>query len=238
MPPNEMLAAFGGGALAGYAIAIPVGAIAVLIVETGVRRGFRMAAAAGAGAATADGLYATLAMIGGTAIAALLEPWSRPLRIAAVFVLLAIGLRGLLRVARASRASGASPASGAAGSPRAGLPGSDVAVDPDERAARRSSHRALLGTYARLVGLTILNPSTVVYFAALILALPQLGSAAPARVAFVAGAFLASLSWQTVLAGIGAVAHHRLPPAFQVGISALGNLMIIGFAVGLAGALV
>jgi hypothetical protein len=34
------------------------------------------------------------------------------------------------------------------------------------------------------------------------------------------------------------VAHHRLPPAFQVGISALGNLMIIGFAVALAGALV
>ena len=49
---------------------------------------------------------------------------------------------------------------------------------------------------------------------------------------------LASLTWQTVLAGVGAVAHHRLPPAFQVGISALGNLMIIGFAVALAGALV
>src|SRR6185369_7570141 len=106
--PPDVLAAFVAGALAGYAIAIPVGAIAVLIVETGVRRGFRMAAAAGAGAATADGLYAALAMIGGTAIAALLEPWSRPLRIAAVFVLLAIGLRGLLRVARESRASRAS----------------------------------------------------------------------------------------------------------------------------------
>lgn len=195
-----------------------------------------MAAAAGAGAATADGLYATVAMIGGTAIAALLEPWSRPLRIAAVFVLLAIGLRGLLRVARASRASPLAPTARGTSASLAGGAGVDADLEP--RVARHRQNGALLATYARLVGLTILNPSTVVYFAALILALPELGSAAPARVAFVAGAFLASLSWQTVLAGIGAVAHHRLPPAFQVGISALGNLMIIGFAIGLAGALV
>ncbi len=39
---NELLA----GALAGYAIAIPVGAIAVLIVELGIRRGFAVGAAA------------------------------------------------------------------------------------------------------------------------------------------------------------------------------------------------
>lgn len=232
---SALLAAFGAGAIAGYAIAIPVGAIAVLIVETGVRRGFRFAAAAGAGAATADGLYAAVAMVGGTAIAVLLEPWSRPLRIAAVFVLLAIGLRGLLRVARAARAARPMPAGE---SEPADLDAIEVAgPDRVEQAARAPAWRAVLATYVRFIGLTVLNPSTVVYFAALILALPELGSAAPARVAFVAGAFLASLSWQTVLAAIGAVAHHRLPAGFQIGISALGNLMIIGFAIGLAGAL-
>ena len=231
---SALLAAVGAGALAGYAIAIPVGAIAVLIVETGVRRGFRLAAAAGAGAATADGLYAAVAMIGGTAIAVLLQPWSRPLRIAAVFVLLAIGLRGLLRAARASRASRSQRAPQG---PPTELDGELSGPDLGEQVARPRAPGALLATYARFVGLTVLNPSTVVYFAALILALPEPNSAAPARVAFVAGAFLASLSWQTVLAAIGAVAHQRLPPRFQVGISALGNLMIIGFAIGLAGAL-
>jgi arginine exporter protein ArgO len=175
-------------------------------------------------------------MIGGTATAALLEPWSRPLRIAAVFVLLAIGLRGLLRVARESRASRLQRS---AGGPSAGLASTGVDADAVPLvAARRPERGTLLAIYARLLGLTILNPATIVYFAALILALPELGSAAPSRVAFVAGAFLASLTWQTVLAGVGAVAHHRLPPAFQVGISALGNVMIIGFAVVLAGALV
>jgi hypothetical protein len=61
---------FLAGVVAGYAIAIPVGAIAVLIVELGVRRGFRVAAAAGVGAGTADGLYAALAALGCAALAA------------------------------------------------------------------------------------------------------------------------------------------------------------------------
>jgi threonine/homoserine/homoserine lactone efflux protein len=209
-----VLAAFVAGALAGYAIAIPVGAIAVLIVETGVRRGFRVAAAAGAGAATADFVYATLAMAGGTAIAPALAPWSAPLRVAAIVFLLYLGVRGLVRVARDQRGT-------AAGS----VPGAPAA---------RSGGPGALATYARFVGLTLLNPSTVVYFAALVLALPSLGADPLSRPAFVVGAFLASISWQTVLAGVGAVAHHRLPARFQVGISVLGNLMICGFAVVLA----
>ncbi len=202
-----MLPSFLAGAVAGYVIAIPVGAIAVLIVETGIRRGFRPAAAAGAGAASADGLYALLAVIGGTALASLIEPIERPLRVLAVAALLALGLRGLW----------------AAWHSRAGA----VATSPAARPA-------LAATYARFLGLTLLNPATVIYFAALILALPNLGSTPLERGAFAVGAFLASLSWQTTLAAIGAVAHHRLPPRFQVGLSFLGGVLILGFALILA----
>ena len=74
----------------------------------------------------------------------------------------------------------------------------------------------------------------MIYFAALILAVPNLGHGPAQRAAFVTGAFLSSLSWQTTLAAVGAVAHHRLPPRFQIGISLLGNLVICGFAVILA----
>jgi threonine/homoserine/homoserine lactone efflux protein len=42
------------GLVAGYAIAIPVGAIAVLIIHTALTQGLRAGLAAGAGAATAD----------------------------------------------------------------------------------------------------------------------------------------------------------------------------------------
>ncbi|MCI0581500.1 MAG: LysE family transporter [Chloroflexi bacterium] len=201
-----MATSFLAGALAGWAIAIPVGAIAVLIVEIGIRRGFRVAAAAGAGAASADGLYAALAAVGGTALAAVLAPLEGPLRAVAVGALLAVGVRGLVLVALGPRS----------------VPGN--AVLPARVA----------GTYLRFLGLTLLNPQTVVYFAALILALPDLGRGPVERAAFVAGAFLASLSWQLALAAVSAVAHHRLPAAFQVAISVLGNVLICGFAILLA----
>ena len=221
-----MIAALLAGALAGYAIAIPIGAIAVLIVETGVQRGFRLAAAAGAGAATADLTYATLAMAGGAAIGPILAPWSVTLRVAAIVVLLGIGIRGLVRVGRHLRDR------------------SDPAATPDApeaapgRARRLGPSRQLLATYGRFLGLTLLNPATVIYFAALVLALPVLDDEPLARPAFVIGAFAASLSWQTIIAAVGAVAHHRLPPDFQLGISLLGNLMICGFAVALGQSLV
>jgi len=197
---------FVAGALAGWAIAIPVGAIAVLIVEIGIRRGFLVAAAAGAGAASADGLYAALAAVGGTALAAFLEPLEGPLRVVAIGALLAIGIRGLLLVTIGPRR----------------VPGSaDLPIQ-------------VVGTYVRFLGLTLLNPATVIYFAALILALPDLGRGPGERAAFVAGAFLASLSWQLILAAVSAFAHHRLAPRFQVGVSIFGNVLICGFAVLLA----
>ncbi len=43
------MTAWGEGVLAGYGIAIPVGAIAILIIEMGLRRGFRLGFMAGAG---------------------------------------------------------------------------------------------------------------------------------------------------------------------------------------------
>jgi hypothetical protein len=47
-------------------IAIPVGPIAILIIELGIRRGFSVAFCAGAGAASADLVYVTLAALAGT----------------------------------------------------------------------------------------------------------------------------------------------------------------------------
>jgi threonine/homoserine/homoserine lactone efflux protein len=208
-----VLSAFIAGAIAGYAIAIPVGAIAILIVDHGIRRGFRNAAAAGAGAATADFVYASLAIVGGATVAPVLAPISVPLRVAAVVVLLVIGIRALAIVARTR---------GGTDSPGAAVPGDS----------------GVLATYGQFVGLTLLNPTTVVYFAALVLALPQLDADPLARPAFVLGALVASLSWQTLLAAIGAIAHHRLPPRFRVGLSLLGSLMICGFALALARTLV
>ena len=200
-----MTSAFVTGAVAGYAVAIPVGVIAVLILETGLRQGLRAALAAGAGAATADGIYAAIAGLFGTALVGLVGPLSKPLRAVSVVVLVAIAARVLLSLRY--RAGGVRP----------------------ERIAHAPRR-----TYLRFLGLTLLNPATVVYFAALILGLPALGAAPLERASFVSGVFLASLSWQSVLAVVGSLAHRRLSPRVQLATSVLGSLVVLASAAAIA----
>ena len=88
------------GLLAGWGVAIPLGAIGVMVVDAGMRGGLRPAAAAAAGVATADFLYAALAASAGAAVAGALEPHADALRLAAAAVLAlvaALGLRSLRR---------------------------------------------------------------------------------------------------------------------------------------------
>ena len=207
-----MIGAFLAGAAAGYAIAIPVGAIAILILDVGIRRGLRPALGAGAGAASADGIYAFVAMAFGAALVGVIAPIERPLRVVSVVVLVAIAVRGLigLRTAPSSAAEGA------------------VAATPEARAL--AGRDSAVRTYLQFLALTMLNPATVVYFAALILGLPQVGDEMPERLAFVAGAFLSSLSWQWLLAVVGSVGHRRLSPRLRRATSILGNLVILALA--------
>ncbi|CAN5552531.1 LysE family transporter [soil metagenome] len=207
-----MLEAIIAGTVAGYAIAIPVGAIAVLIIHTGLEQGLRAGLAAGAGAASADGIYALVAVLAGIAAARLLGEFQTPLRLVAGVVLIAIALLGLLRLR----------------SPR------EAPSTPGTMASAR--HRR---TYLVLLGLTLLNPVTVVYFAALVVGLPDLGGAAE-RTAFVGAVFVASLSWQSLLAIVGAVLGRGPAHRLRRPTTILGNLVILAFGLlvlwqGLAG---
>ena len=190
--------------LAGYGIAIPVGAIAVLILETGMRRGFRPAFAAGTGAAAADLTYAALAALAGPPIAAALSSFTQALQLGSAALLLAIGARGLWAARR-------------------------NAVNPE---ARNSLERGVLRTFWQFLGLTLLNPLTVAYFAALVLGRGPENSLSPAgRLVFVAGAWLASWSWQTLLAAGGALAQRLLSRRAQQLTSLIGSALVIGFGV-------
>ena len=212
-----MIAALLAGAVAGYGIAIPVGAIAILIVETGLQRGFRQAAAAGTGAAVADGIYATVAVVFGAVLAVVLVPLDTPLRVLAVVLLVAIAIRGLLGLRRSSVN---------AADQEAGVVPADVEATERHGSARR--------TFATFLGLTLLNPITVTYFTALILGLTGTGVGPVEKAAFVAGAFLASLSWQLLLAAVGALLHRRLSPRLRAGVIVLGNAIVLLFALVIA----
>lgn len=200
------MSAFWEGVLAGYGIAIPVGAIAILIVDLALRRGFAAGFMAGAGAATADFVYALLAVAAGASLAIALAPYAFVLRIASAVVLLLLGGYGLWQAWQINEKPAAGP------------------VDGDSQ--------GLPGVYLRFLGLTILNPLTIAYFAALILG-RDAGATVNAldRLLFVVGAAMASLSWQTLLAGFGALANQRLSPRFQRLTSIVGNLVVIGLGV-------
>ncbi|MFE4795305.1 hypothetical protein ACFRFL_09395, partial [Streptomyces sp. NPDC056708] len=62
---TRMIAVLVAGLLAGYGIAIPVGAVGTYLVGLTARTSLRTGACAALGVATADGLYAVVAVGGG-----------------------------------------------------------------------------------------------------------------------------------------------------------------------------
>jgi arginine exporter protein ArgO len=80
------------------------------------------------------------------------------------------------------------------------------------------------------LGLTMLNPPTVIYFVSLAIALPGVSADFASRAAFVVGAVLASLSWQEVLALVGAMLHGRLTPGLQRVTAVVSSLIILALA--------
>lgn len=174
-----MVSALVSGLLAGYGVAVPVGAIGVLILSLSARTSLRVGAGAALGVAAADGLYAAVAVAGGSALAALIRPIGTPLRYVAVAVLLAIAVRIAVTAWRHFH-------------------------DPTRRVDTPALSSAPRAFFA-LLGLTILNPTTIIYFVALVLGQHSSGIAAhPAlAITFVLAVFVASASWQLLLAGGG-----------------------------------
>ncbi|MGW2958486.1 LysE family transporter [Streptomyces sp. NPDC001220] len=176
-----MTAALVAGLLAGYGIAVPVGAVGTYLVSLTARTSLRTGACAALGVASADGLYALLAAVGGAALATALLPVLGPLRLVSALVLVALAVRGAAVALRQYR----------------------------ERRLSARAERPVPGpgrAYLGLLGITLLNPTTVIYFAALVVGTR---SAEPVRPleqgVFVLAAFAASASWQLLLAGGGAL---------------------------------
>lgn len=196
--------AFLEGALAGFGIAVPLGAIGVLLVDLAMRRGFKPAAAAASGVATADFVYALVAVLVGGAVAGAVESFQDTLRIVSAIVLLGIAAHLLWGALRRR-----SPA-------------------PEQT---QVAVTGVVPTYLRFVGLTILNPATITYFVALVVGLDRGDATAADKALFVAGAFLASLSWQLWLVALGAFLHKRIPEGVRWVFGATGAVVVAGFAV-------
>jgi arginine exporter protein ArgO len=159
---------------------MPVGAVATYLVTLTARTSARIGAAAALGVAAADGLYALIAVLGGRALAGAIERIATPLRWIAAGVLVVVAVRIAWTAIRDYRR--------AAGDDRALPPG-----------AGGSAGRV----FATFLGITLLNPATIVYFAALVLGSRATGASAGGGTIFVVAVFVASASWQLLLVAGG-----------------------------------
>jgi arginine exporter protein ArgO len=149
-------------------------------------------------------VYALIAVGGGAALAPALRPVTQPLRWGSAVVLIALAAYGTVTAVRRYRerrddAAADRPASGAV--------------------------RAYLGMW----GMTMMNPLTIVYFTALVLG--RQAAATPGRMdqaVFVVAVFVASASWQLVLAGGGAFLGRVLTGGRGRLVTGLASSILIG----------
>ncbi|GHC67684.1 LysE family transporter [Streptomyces flavofungini] len=196
------------GLLAGYGIAVPVGAVAAHMMALTALTSLQTGAAAALGVATADGLYALVATVAGAAAAPVVRPLTGPLRRVSAGVLIALAVRSAAR-ARAEY--------------RRPHPAGRSEKDPVTPAR----------AYASLLALTLLNPMTVLYFAALVVGSQT--DAAPHRLGqavFTLAAFVASASRQLLIAGGGALVGRALTGRRgRLGTALTSSALIVALAV-------
>jgi threonine/homoserine/homoserine lactone efflux protein len=177
---DQALTAVLAGVLAGLGVAMPLGAIGVLILRESITNGLRHGAAAGAGVAFVDLVYCSLAVSVGVLFAPVIRSWGAVPAVISGLVLIALGVHQFLQV----------------------RPG-------DGGGAAEVPRRAV---FARFVGLTAINPATLLYFLALASVVTTTSASWAVPVAFVVGAGAASLAWQLSLAVVGARLGAMLPP--------------------------
>jgi threonine/homoserine/homoserine lactone efflux protein len=200
---------FAIGFAAGLALAIPVGPMAILLINTTMAKGWRHGALGALAMATVDGLYAaTVFFVGGT-ISAWLKDWALQLSLGGAAILLYLGITTLVKSLKNLRLEA----------------GETIAISG-----------SLAKTFATFFLATVLNPPTALYFLALAPSVAQLagGGIANAGLAFASGVFVGSIIWQQSLAfagvGLRSITHGKL----RAWIGALGGTLIIGLAVAMA----
>jgi threonine/homoserine/homoserine lactone efflux protein len=168
------------GVAIGFAIAAPIGPIGILCIRRTLASGVATGIASGLGAATADAIYAFIA---GAALALATHVLARigtPLHVIGGLALIALGVRTLRE------------------------------RDSEETRASTPHPRDLVLAWASTIGLTLVNPATILSFAGIVAG--TLGGtnalAVPAVAAFALGVFVGSSAWWVVLCGaVGAVRH-------------------------------
>jgi threonine/homoserine/homoserine lactone efflux protein len=189
------------GLVLGFAIAAAVGPISLLTIRRTLTDGLRAGLASGAGVATADAAYASVAAFGLTVISDVLVAQARLLGLVGGAFLVYLGLRTLTRPA--------TPATAATG----------------------TASRGVVAAYVSILALTLANPATILSFAALFVGLGVIGQGGLPAALLVAGVFLGSMAWWAVLTFTVSQFRSRVTPSVLRAITIISGVLIAGFGV-------
>ena len=173
------------GLAIGFAVALALGPVGLLVIRRTLERGWAHGFLSGIGVATADATYAAVAAFGLTAVTQLLTGIDRWRGIAGGAALVVTAIRALRAALR-----------GDAGSPSRGV---DAA--PIDRP---------LAAWGSMVALTLANPATILSFAALFATIGAGTDGASGAAAVVVGVFAGSVAWWAMLTAAVSALRARL----------------------------
>ena len=205
-----MLALTLKGLLIGLAVAAPVGPMALLCLKLSLERGIGAGIATGFGIAVADMTYGALALLGLTAVMALLLDYSDFIRTVGGSALILMAIYSTVKILREKK-----------------IP---KAAALDKAALDKKLSGKLILSFSSAYALTITNPMTILTFLAIF---SGLGADAPSsdRWIIASGVFFGSLGWWLTIALIGSFLKTRIPKSFIKVINWLSALVIGGFGV-------
>ena len=199
------------GLTAGIALAVPVGPMALLLIDTTLRFGLRVGAAGALAMASVDASYAVVVFLAGSAVASILGTYGIWFSLIGAAILLGLGAQTIHKALSQRRAS-----EGSTGA----------------RAEATTAGK----TFLKFAAATVVNPPTALYFLAITPSLVGLTGSDPvaATFAFASGVFLGSAVWQQALALSGAAIRGITTPRVRTWLSLAGGAMIIALAIVLA----
>ncbi|NET48100.1 MAG: LysE family transporter [Merismopedia sp. SIO2A8] len=188
------------GILMGLAIAAPVGPIGILCIRQTLTYGLLTGLVSGLGAATADGIYGSIAGLGLSAISDFLVNQQILLKVGGGLFLGYLGIRTFL-----SRA------------------------DNSNATHERSERHTLLKAYSSTLALTLTNPATILSFTAIFAGLGIANHSREGALLLISGVFCGSALWWLLLSGGVAVTRDRVTPVTMRWINRMSGTIITAF---------
>jgi threonine/homoserine/homoserine lactone efflux protein len=195
------------GFLAGLALAIPVGPMAIMLVNTTISRGLRHGVVGAIGMATVDGTYALAVFVIGGLIASVLTTLKVVLGLVGAAILLALGIQTLVKNLK-------------------------LVGQKDLGSHAVEGKGSVAKTFGTFVAATVVNPPTALYFLAIAPNVANMGYELNFSnvVIFAVAVLIGSLIWQESLVFLGLAVRGITSNHFRVWLGLLGGLLIIGLA--------